>query len=394
MKPLTKKSLLTLSVMAGIAMGASGTASAAGITEAITGGKAKADFRLRMETVEQDNAREDASSLTLRSRLGYGTAEYKGFSGYMEFEHVTALDDDYSIPGGADQTYSIVADPEGAELNQMYLKYSFGETSVMAGRQRLILDNARFVGNVGWRQNEQTFDALTISSKALEDTVLTYGYIDQVNEIFATENDVAAHLFNASYSGLPGKITGYAYLIEQKEKTASSTSTMGLRYAGAVGDAVKFNLEYATQSDYKDGNSDIDADYYLVEVIGKVSTFNLKLGYEVLGGDDFSGFETPLATKHAFNGWADAFLLDTPEDGLADFYLSASTKVAGAKLMAVYHDYSAETGSDDYGSEINLLAVKKYGKNYTALLKYASYSAGDDRGTDTDKLWLMGQMKF
>jgi len=390
MKPLAKKSLLTIAVMAGISMGASSTASASGITEAIKGGEVSADFRLRMETVEQDTLNKDASSLTLRSRLGYSTAEYKGFSGFMEFENVTALDDDYDVSGGG--ANSVVADPEGSEINQMYLKYGFGETSVIAGRQRVILDNARFVGNVGWRQNEQTFDALTISSKALEETVLTYGYVDKINTIRAGEVDIAAHLFNASYTGLPGKLTGYAYLIENKDAVTSSTSTVGVRYAGVVNDELKFNLEFAQQSGYKDGHDDIDGNYYLAELIGDVSNVNVKLGYEVLGADDYSGFETPIATKHGYNGWADIFL-NTPTNGLADLYLSVSTKLAGTKLMAVYHDYSADKGSNDHGSEINLLAVKKYGKNYTALLKYASYSA-DATGTDTDKLWVMGQMKF
>ena len=396
---MVKKTVVSACVMAGIAMMATGTASASGITEAITGGKVSGDFRLRMETVEQDNALDDASSLTLRSRLGYRTAEYGGLTGFIEFENITALDDDYeAMPTNAAKTKSVVADPEGTEVNQLYLKYALGDNAVILGRQRIILDNARFVGNVGWRQNEQTFNALTLSSQALADTALTYAFVDKVNTITAGEYDTTAHLFNASYAGLSaGKLTGYAYLIELDDNATGSNSTIGLRFAGATDTAdikIKYSVEYAKQSDYADGDN-IDSSYMLAELGADISGVGIKMGYEVLGDGKGSGdasFSTPLATKHAFNGWADAFLT-TPDNGLQDIYLSATTKVEGVKLLAVYHDYSADSGSGDLGSEVNLLAAKKFGENYTALLKYANYSAGDT-GTDTEKLWLMGQMTF
>ena len=52
-------------------------------------------------------------------------------------------------------------------------------------------------------------------------------------------------------------------------------------------------------------------------------------GYELLGSDDGKvAFNTPLATKHKFNGWADKFL-GTPKEGLEDVYLTAKGKVSG-----------------------------------------------------------------
>ncbi len=396
MKLHAKKSLLSICVMTAIGMGVStSNVMANTLTEAISGGTVSADFRLRMETVTQDNTRKDANSFTLRSRLGYSTAGYKGLSAYLEFENISAISDNYAVPGIGSQEYSVVTDPEGTEVNQIYLKYGFGESTITAGRQRIILDNARFVGNVGWRQNEQTFDAITVSSKAIANTAFTYAFVNTVNTILATETDVAAHLFNMSFTGLANnKFTGYAYLIEDQDKPDDSNSTVGLRYAGKYGKTFKLNAELAKQSSYKEGDDGIDANYLLVEGLFNINDkVDLKVGYEILGSDDHSGFETPLATKHAFNGWADAFI-KTPKDGLQDIYVSASAKISGTKLMAVYHDYSSDTGSKNYGSEINLLAVKKYGKNYTALLKYANYTAKEHTGDDTEKLWLMGQMKF
>ncbi|MGB1092569.1 MAG: hypothetical protein ACPGYX_10615, partial [Oceanobacter sp.] len=117
---------------------------------------------------------------------------------------------------------------------------------------------------------------------------------------------------------------------------------------------------------------------------------------ETLGSDDGAySFQTPLATKHAFNGWADMFLA-TPASGLQDTYVKAVTKVAGVKLLGMYHDYSSDEGGIDFGSEINLLAAYKIDKNFTVGAKMAKYSAGDDDSgkVDTDKLWVWASAKF
>ena len=59
----------------------------------------------------------------------------------------------------------------------------------------------------------------------------------------------------------------------------------------------------------------------------------------------------------------------------------------------MYRDFQADEGGAEYGSEIDLLAAKKFDKHYTAGIKYASYNA-DDFAVDTDKLWLWGQLTF
>ena len=61
--------------------------------------------------------------------------------------------------------FSVVADPENIELNRLQLQYKGKAVTVTVGRQRINLDDQRFVGAVGWRQNEQTFDAARIEAK-------------------------------------------------------------------------------------------------------------------------------------------------------------------------------------------------------------------------------------
>jgi hypothetical protein len=350
------------------------------IAEAFQNGSTAVSFRLRFEDVDVGGVSNDA--LTLKSRLTYKTDTLNGFSALFEVDDTTVL---------GDEDYSGIADSEYTDVNQAYLAYSAADTTVKFGRQRILLDNQRFVGGVGFRQNEQTYDALTLTNKSLPDTTLFYGYISEVNNIFASDAKHETHLLNAKYTGLPfGTVTGYYYQIEP-DAAADSIDTFGVRFTGSqpAGDAkLLYTAEYATQ----DQNNGSKPDYYVLEGGVSVSGVTAKLGFEVLESDNGVGFNTPLATKHKFQGWADKFL-GTPGTGIEDLYLTVGTKVAGVKLLAVYHDFEAESTSADLGSEFGLVVAKKFGKNYGLSLKYADYQAGDT-GVDTDKLWLTATAKF
>jgi len=378
----------------------------ASLTEAAASGKASLDLRYRFETVDQTGISKKAKASTLRTRLNYATGSYQGVSAFLELDDVSVVGsmqyNDATGLAGAKTEYPVVADPTGTEVNQAYLSYAgLADTTIKYGRQRLILDNARFVGNVGWRQNEQTYDAVTLVNKSLPDTTVVYGYVNNVNRIFGEDStkgdiDTHAHLINLSYSGLTaGKLSVYGYLLDLVNTPAASSKTLGARFSGGadVDTDVKalYTLEYAKQSDYKGGATTIDATYTSIEAGAAAYGVTAKLGRETLSGDGVYGFSTPLATLHAFNGWADKFLA-TPATGLIDTYLNVSGKVSGVKLMAVYHDFKADSGSASYGTETDLLAVKKFGK-YTLLAKYAAYSA-DTFSTDINKFWLMGQASF
>ncbi|MGH1374344.1 MAG: alginate export family protein [Cellvibrionaceae bacterium] len=396
MKNLTKSALSVAIALTTLSLPSLGNEET--ISEALKEGDVTLSFRLRGEQVDVDGA--DKVDLTsLKTRLTYKSAGYKGFSGLIEMDDVTHVSD---FEGG-------VADPEGTEVNQAYIAYAFGGalegTTVKYGRQRILLDNQRFVGGVGFRQNEQTYDGLTIVNKSLPDTTLFFAHIDNVNRIFGEDSPIGDHendtyLFNAKYAGLEaGTLTGYAYLIDNEDAAAYSTDTYGLRFAGKTG-SFGYALEYATQSDAANNPSNYDADYVLAEGSFKVGDVTLKGGYELLGADGADGqFITPLATLHKFQGWNDKFLgggTGNIAGGIEDVYFSASTKLAGVKLSVVYHqlesDDSKVSGMDDLGSEIGFVVAKKLGPVGLSL-KYSDYSA-DDFGADTDKLWLTASAKF
>lgn len=377
------------------------------LNEAITGGKLSGQMRLRYESVDQDNAAQDADALTLRSTVNFATAAYKGFSAVVEMEDVRSVFgvDDYTVgPSGYNPgLYSVVADPDTTELNQGFIQYVNGGFSAKLGRQVIAHDSQRFVGAVGWRQDWQTFDAFTAQYTVNDDLKLSYNFIDQRERIFAEDADVDSsdHLFHADYKTGLGTLTGYAYLLEVDDTPVSnSLDTYGLRFKGAskLGDLpVTYLAEYASQES-DSGAVSYDADYLMLEGGMTVSGITAKLGYELLGSDNGAyGFATPLATLHAFNGWADLFL-GTPGTGLEDTYFNVSGKLLGGTLMAVYHDYDADDSTptiSDLGSEINLQFVRPIASRYTLGLKYADYDSGDMAAKpDTEKVWVWLQAKF
>ena len=368
------------------------------------------DARLRYEHVDDAAFRMHADAATLRLRAGLRAAFGNGWHGLLDAEAIAATGHYNSTANGRGDRPQVV-DPRGIELNQAWLGWKGDRGGVTLGRQRLLFDNQRWIGNVGWRQNEQTFDGGSIVSKAIRDTTLTYAYVDNVNRVFGPDDGTQAiwlgdwqseiHLLNANYAGLPfGTLTGYGYLLDIEDADAQSSETWGLRFAGkqALGKTVGllYSLEYAYQEDYGDNPVEYDAGYYLADVgLALPAAITVNVAQEVLEGDAQSpgkAFRTPLATLHKFQGWADMFLA-TPSAGIQDSYVGASIVVAGVTAQAVWHDFEAEDGGDSYGDELDLSLSRKFGQYVTGMLKYADYRE-DGFATDTQKFWLQVQLDF
>ena len=387
------------------------------LSDLFTQGKPILDARYRFENVDQNNDLRDANAQTLRTRAGFQSGQWYGLSGLLEVDNVSRIGDDaYNSTRNGQKEYAVVADPDGTEVNQALLRYDHKLGSAVLGRQRINLDNQRFIGSVAWRQNEQTFDGALTQLKPLDGLTLSYAYLDQVNTVFGPDNgrydnvtnpaniDGHSHLINAQYVFMPQlTATAYSYLLDLDNIAVAPTAaegtlssqTSGLRLNGVVA-GVSYALEYAQQKDYGDNPLELDSEYYLAELGYTLKGVQLKAGYEVLGGDNGSGnraFQTPLATKHAFQGWADQFLT-TPADGIEDAYVGVTAPLLGGTLQAWYHDFSTEQGSDEYGNEIDLSYAHPIPgvKGLVGLLKYATYDSDDKaRTVDTDKVWLQLQ---
>lgn len=393
------------------------TLAADSLAEALSSGKAYGNFRFRYESVEQNNPVADADALTLRTRLGYKTGSIGGFSALIEVEdsRIVGGVGDFTVgPTGFNANpnqFSVIADPETTEVDQAFIQYKNDLLTVKYGAQVITLDNHRFIGHVGWRQDRQTFDAITFKVTPTDKLALTAGHIYKRNRIFAEDADLDSqdNIFNISYKTPVGKLSGYAYLLETASggNDGDALDTVGVRFAGAAksgSNKFLYELEFADQEfESGDGVDQSDSDYISASFGVVTSGITFKLGYEVLGAAEVksgtvnNGFSTPLATLHKFNGFADTFL-GTPASGLEDLYFLISSKVGPGKLTVKYHDFTADevAGEDDLGSEIDVVYGMKFGKSYFGGIKYADYSV-DDRpagAVDTEKLALWVGTKF
>ena len=365
------------------------------------------DARLRYEAVDQGALEADA--VTLRFRAG-AEAMLGDFSLLAEGEGTVAPVNDYnafSFPIADSQRrpqYAVVSDPQNFELNRLQLQYKSGIGTVTLGRQRINLDDQRWVGSVGWRQNEQTFDAARGEAKLGPiDLDLTYAISQRT--IFggdagrraAVDGDFVFVGAGSKLGPVQGKL--FAYLIDFDEDFAltNSSQTFGGFLASAipVGKAkLTIRASYARQSDHGRNPFDYAADYWSFEAGTKLAGFNLTAGWEQLGSDNGRAVQTPLATLHKFNGWADQFLT-TPASGLEDAYVSVGRAfervkaIPGLNANIAFHQFDSAKGNIEYGSELDGSAGFKIGK-IGILLKYANYRA-KDFGADTRKLWLQAE---
>ncbi|PKI13837.1 alginate export family protein [Colwellia sp. 12G3] len=398
MKTVVNKFTLTLisaAILAAPTAFAGETEHGNSITKALSESTVKVNLRARYESVDQDGIDKNASALTLKSRITVDTGSYSNFSLGLEVDKVDALVDNYNNTQNGQTEYPVVADPQGTDVNQAFIKYANDGFSAIVGRQRVLHNNQRFVGGVGWRQNEQTYDGVRAEYKA-ESFSVDYSLIHNINGITSGNTKGDFHLVNGIYKiNNSHKISGFAYLLDYDTAVANSSSTLGALYNGKFG---KFlvNASLASQSDNGDNPTSYSAMYVNAEAGYNFGPVTVLGGYELLGSDDGKvAFNTPLATKHKFNGWADKFL-GTPKEGLQDIYLTAKGKVSGVKWAATYHDFSSDEGSIDFGNELDLVATYQINKNYGVLVKAANYSEGDSgiAPTDTNKIWVQMTAKF
>ncbi|MDA1099839.1 MAG: alginate export family protein [Proteobacteria bacterium] len=382
----------------------------------LDGGKPIFDARYRLEHVDQKGRQKDAEAHTVRLRAGFETGRINGIGGAFDvewIEHIGAQKFNDTING--DTRYPVVADPDDFALNQLYLisDGTIADTRFKIGRQRVIWDSARFIGNVGFRQNEQTFDAARLNYAGLPGLEMEYLYLEEVHRVFGRDSAAGrlklnGHGLRARYRGFkPLTITPFALFLDydRASQAANSTGSYGLQ----VDARQQLNENFtafvaggmARQDDHGNNPADFNLWYYNVEPGLSYGDWRLSAGIEQLDGNGTQAFSTPLATLHKFNGVTDQFLT-TPTGGLRDLYGTAKTTlpviagIGGIKLFGAYHQFSDDDGSADYGNEWSLGFAKSFATSrgpVTLSLQYADYEA-DTFATDIDKLWLTVSFKL
>ncbi len=412
-----KKIGLSLTAAMLLTTGMVSTASADTLENIISNPKVSLEIRPRYEYADvKDNGKDSAKAFTVRTALGLDAQlfDIEGLGAQIQMMNVANFGwvDEYAPE---DPRYDVIMDPSQTRVTQANISYSASGFTGIVGRKMVVLDNARFIGNVGWRQMPQTYDLAAVVYNGIENLSLLGAYVNRVHRITKDGKlDTGSVLLHGSYKVMPElTVTAYDYMIQ------NFADHIGLRLTGKFNlDPVKlsYTAEYAVQNDptMTDNDDPIlvagvsdadkieqDADYYNLNVGLKYEGFTAGVGYEVLSdkGDGDMPFWTPLATLHAMNGWADVFL-KTPNQGLKDLSFKLGYNFgAYGKLIGFYHDFSSDedlNGKDDLGSEIDVAYKYKITKGLGLLLKYANYDAGDAvfGKKDTTKYWIQLDYKF
>lgn len=388
------------------------TVEAPDLGTAIQTGSPILELRTRYEHVEQANRPNDGDAFTLRTKLGWQTVKFANLQGLIEFEDVRQLGSEhYDTNVNGKTSYGQIFDPDVTELNRAQVVWTpASEYTVTLGRQRINIDDQRFIGNVGWRQDEQTYDAVRVDADygRLD---LTYAWLAHVNRVFAEAQDwnSDSHIGTVSYAfPEPLKLSGFAYALDFTEPTTAavrnqSNLTYGVKASGKMW-IDTFKLDYAgtiaKQTDYGESLLDYDLGYGSIEGALTWDEFSVRANYESMEGTGTRGFTTPLATLHAFNGWSDAFLANgvkTTNDGLTDaniaFTWSPRWKwdyVFNLAFLVRYHDFEAERTGADLGEEWNAQVSGAITSRLSWLVKFADYDGPGvaPAPADRQKIWL------
>lgn len=338
--------------------------------------------RLRYEYADIDGYR-DASVASIRARYGIKTDSIGGFKFLAEGESTEILTSKgrYSaFPGHINNGRAVIADPDNFELNRLQLSYDIEalDTNITVGRQYITFADQRFLGAVGWRQNDQTFDAVVLENTSIENLTFTYAYVEQVNRIFGENTptqaldywDGESHLIHLEYTGIEDHtLRAFAYLLQFDNSAPNSSDTYGLEVQGNNGD-INYLFTAAIQTDADNNTADYEEFYYRGQVSLKQECCEIGAGLEVMTSDGKNSFRFPLGTNHKFNGFADAYLT-TPGAGLLDYYAFIGTQAFGMKHKLVVHNFHTQSNSTELGWEIDYVATRKLSENANLLLKGA-----------------------
>lgn len=375
------------------------------LRSAVEASEVDISLRYRAEVVDQDSDQvSTAVASTLRSRVTVTTGQWQGWQAVLEVDNVSAIGNDrYNSTVNGNTQYSVVPDPTGTDVNQGLLRYT-GEQgfSFSAGRQRANLLDQRFVGGVGWRQNEQTFDGYRISQKWDSGLHVDLSRFHNVNRIFGPRGDAAdqrGEFYNlvAVYQWQPGHQSNlFVHDFDFRDWSARSSSTYGIAYQADL-NVIKVDLTWAQQRDAHNNPADFTHNYHNARVTMPMSGWQWFVGNERLAGDGVTALQTPLATLHGFQGFADTFLV-TPATGLRDTHLGFGSAVAKWRFNVAAHYYTSDTASAGttgrftYGKEINAIAQHSV-RNVALMYKVAYYDA-NAHASDTVKGWLMASYQL
>lgn len=362
--------------------------------DALFYGTPSLELRLGFEYSSTDDTTTPARGLNLRSRLGYRTDDYLDTNIFVQFQSVVNLVEEFRFnPNGqlgGDRDHDIIGDPDGERVHQVYIEYNgLFDLKLRLGRQEIVLDDARLIGNIDWRQNGQSFDALSLAYQPLPELMLYGAVVNQANTVALTHQDLEhLILLNAKYTlEETHNFVVYTYLLDDEDDRRDS-ATYGLRFDGICGDFVEYEVSYAWQGDYQ-GGDDHTGQYVNAYLGFNFDRVNFGLGYNRISGEELSNgqpddkaFDTLFGTAHKFNGWADQFTATnggTLAGGLEDVYFQIQTELMHTRFLLRLHLFDTTENeqsiyNSQYGEELDFDISRDLSDQLTAQIRLALYN--------------------
>jgi hypothetical protein len=316
-----------------------------------------------------------------------------------------------------------------SDKNKIMLHEAWGELlfnenlSLKVGRQELVYDDSRILGNVGWAQQARSHDLALLKYKTDEKGQLHIGLAVNENKeklnqtIYINSMDVDNPFKNiyknmqfAWYNRKSDKFDFSLLFMnvgQQRDKSAGPEVDLDTRYSQTFGTHINYRPgklaltgSLYAQSGKDSGDNDLSAYMFNLGMKFKVAeNWNAHVGIQMLSGIDYDGNSqvslesdnksfTPLfGTNHKFNGHMDYFYVGNHVGnvGLQDIYAGLNYSKDKFSFGSAIHVFS--TAADLYngteeqdaylGTELDLSFGYKYSKSVTFKMGYSQMFASD-----------------
>ncbi|MFA8433678.1 MAG: alginate export family protein [Marinifilaceae bacterium] len=383
----------------------------------------RTEYRHGLKSLYND-ANEAAFFTSQRTRLNVNYAETK-------FRVGVSLQDI--------RTWGDVSQLNSSDKNKIMLHEAWGEIlfrdnfSLKVGRQELVYDDHRILGNVGWAQQARSHDLALFKFKAGEKGKFHAG--------FAYNQDKEQLITRLYTTGGNYKSMQFAWYHREFEEFKMSLLFLnnGLQYSkmadGAVIDEeTRYSQTFGTHLNYKPGKVKFSGSAYYQtgeDVTGRdlkaylisasmyypvADNWKGYVGAEIQSGtdtdkqnvnNDNKSFTPIFGTNHKFNGHMDYFYVGNHGNnvGLQDFFAGLNYGKDKVSFSTALHIFASQADlmkgtekMDSYlGTEIDLSLGYKYSKSLVIKAGYSQMFAsesmevlkGGDKGEANNWGWVM-----
>ncbi len=297
---------------------------------------------------------------------------------------------------------------------------------VKLGRQELVYDDHRLMGNVDWVQQGRSHDALLLKYDANDWKMDVGGAFNQMQEnVFGTQyvaNNYKAMLWFYGQKKAENLTADILWLNDafEEDNTLHQTHWRHTIGGGAAYSFKKITLKGNAYWQGGKTQTEQKISAYLVAFKADYSLPSMKftLGADIVSGDnpndnDYQAFNTLYATNHKFYGLMDYYLNipnDTKGGGLQDFFLQWSYDATSkTNLQMTVHqfllskevyDSNLEFLDRNMGSEIDLTMNHTINSDVNlkcgASIYLPTYSTQQIKGGDENQVsfWTWAMLSF